>query len=150
MNRKSITILAVALVAAASSFAVAGGKKSRLSQDDSLIVQRAGSSEVRLTANLGGGDAPQAKSTYRERARNGVLAVRWKVELEDFTPGEDVPVSINGSFVGNIIPNKLGVGVIQFRTSIDDPGDGMPLPEGFPRLKAGDTVTVGNLSATYN
>lgn len=112
-------------------------------------VKRRGASEVRLIANLGGGDGPQAKSTYRERVRGTTLQVRWDVEVEDFAPGAEIPVSINGTFVGNIIASSLGIGEIQFRTNPDDPGDGMPLPEGFPRLHAGDMVSVGTFTATY-
>lgn len=152
MNRKSIAIAAssIALITMSSGLAL-GGQKGRLSRHSSDgVQQRAGSGDLRLRAALGGGDAPQAKSEYRERMRNGTLEVRWKVSLEDFEPGVDVPVAVNGTFVGNIIPNALGAGVIQFRTSVDDPGDGNPLPDGFPRLQAGDTVSVGPLTGTYN
>jgi len=109
-----------------------------------------GGGRVRLQARMtAGNDQAQAKSVYQERAVGGNLTVRFKVEAEDFAPGTDLPVSINGSLIGTAIVNDLGIAEIQFRTVVDDPGDGLPLPSGFPRIAAGDTISVGSLKGTF-
>lgn len=116
----------------------------------SSVALAGGGGRLRLQARMSAGnDQAQAKSTYEERTVGGNLAVRFKVEAEDFTAGSDLPVSINGALVGTAIVNDLGVAEIQFRTIIEHPGDGVPLPNGFPRLKAGDTISVGSLNGTF-
>jgi hypothetical protein len=86
----------------------------------------------------------------RERVHNGDLIQSFKVEVEGFTPDAEVPMRVNGTFVGNFYVNSLGRGEMQFKNIDDDPGNGLPLPGGFPRLHAGDTVSVGLFTATYN
>lgn len=109
-----------------------------------------GGGRVRLQARMtAGNDQAQAKSVYQERTIGGSMTVRFKVEAEDFAPGTDLPVSINGNLIGTAIVNDLGVAEIQFRTIVDEPGDGQPLPNGFPRIQAGDTISVGSLSGVY-
>lgn len=129
--------------------AIAGVSAAAPSKVGVISARAQANDELRLEARAGLPDGPQFKSVYRERTRNGQLTVRWKVQIEDFPPGAEVPVALNGTFVGNMFANNLGRAEIQFRTIVDDPGDGEPLPEGFPRLVAGDTITVGDLSAQY-
>lgn len=87
---------------------------------------------------------------YRERVRDGELKQSFDVEVEGFTPNVEVPMRVNGIFVGNFYVNALGRGEMQFDSVDEDPGDSLPLPGGFPRLRAGDTVSVGVLTTVWH
>lgn len=133
MNKRIALCVAALAALTVSSAALAGG-----------------GGRIRLQARMtSGNDLSQAKSVYQERVVGGSLNVRFKVEAEDFTPGADLPVAINGQLVGTAIVNDLGVAEIQFRSVVDAPGDGQPLPSGFPRIKAGDSISVGSLTGTF-
>jgi len=111
-----------------------------------------GGDQTRVEARMeAGNDQAQAKARYRDRFRNGLLEQRFDVEAEDFEPGAELVVSVNGTTVGSIFVNDLGVAEMQLRTAefIDDPGDGTPIDSDFPRLMQGDTVSVGPLSGTF-
>lgn len=99
-----------------------------------------------------GNDQAQAKARYQDKARGNTLEQRFDVQAEDFAPGTELVVTVNGATVGTIFVNDLGVGELQLRTAafIDDPGDGEPIDTDFPRLQAGDTVTVGPLKGTFS
>ncbi len=108
--------------------------------------------QVRVEARMElGNDQAQAKARYRDRFRNGLLEQRFDVEAEDFKPGAELVVSVNGTTVGSIFVNDLGVAEMQLRTAefIDDPGDGTPIAPDFPRLMPGDTVSVGPLDGVF-
>lgn len=132
------SILAVTVVAAACFVAP--------------TAEAGASTDIRLRARLEGNTLASGKSDYRERFRNGVLEQRFKVQVEDATPGDELEVRVNGMLFGTIIVNNLGGAEMEFRTAqfIDDPGDGTPIPTDFPQLMAGDTITVGDdLSGVY-
>lgn len=135
MYRKLATILSAAAVVAVTAPAIAGGV-------DPIRV------EARMTA---GNDQAQAKARYQDRARRNTLEQRFDVEVEDFAPGSELVVTVNGLNVGTIFVNALGVGELQLRTAafIDDPGDGNPIDTDFPRLQPGDTVSVGPLKGAF-
>lgn len=135
MFGKFLTAASVVAIVASSATALAGG----------ITPIRV---EARLSA---GNDQAQAKATYRDRARGNLLEQRFSVDVEDFAPGSELNVSVNGDFVGTIFVNDLGMGELQLRTAefIDDPGDGTPIDTDFPRLMPGDTVTVGSLKGTF-
>lgn len=108
--------------------------------------------QVRVEARMElGPDQAQAKARYRDRFRNGLLEQRFDVEAEDFEPGAELVVIVNGATVGTIFANDLGVAEMQLRTAefIDDPGDGTPIDPDFPRLMPGDTVSVGPLEGVF-
>ncbi len=108
--------------------------------------------QVRVEARMElGNDQAQAKARYRDRFRDGLLEQRFDVEAEDFKPGAELVVSVNGTTVGSIFVNDLGVAEMQLRTAefIDEPGDGTPIAPDFPRLMPGDTVSVGPLDGVF-
>lgn len=135
MYRKVATLISAAAVVAVTAPALAGGV-------DPIRV------EARMSA---GNDQAQAKARYRDRARRNSLEQRFDVEVEDFDPGTELVVTVNGMTVGTIFVNGLGVGELQLRTAafIDDPDDGDPIDTDFPRLQAGDTVSVGPLKGAF-
>ncbi|MGE3109671.1 MAG: hypothetical protein AB7G11_08305 [Phycisphaerales bacterium] len=111
-----------------------------------------GNTEIRLVARMGSNDQFQAKGVYRERLRNAGLFQRFNVSIEDGVPGETYEISVNGLVFGTITANDLGVAELEFGTFTpdDNPGDEHPpVPEDFPQLRAGDTITVGNLSGVF-
>lgn len=110
-----------------------------------------GGSNHRVRADLGGRTIASGRAEYRERVRNNQVEQRFDVEVEDATPGEIMAIHVNGLMIGTLVVNDLGIGEFQLRTAafIDDPGDGDPIPSGFPTLIAGDAVTVGPLSGTF-
>lgn len=135
MKRKFATFLSAAAVVAVTAPAIAGGV-------DPIRV------EARMSA---GNDQSQARARYQDRARRNTLEQRFDVEVEDFAPGTELAVSINGMSVGTIFVNALGTGELQLRTAafIDDPDDGDPIDTDFPRLQPGDTVAVGPLKGAF-
>lgn len=133
--KKLVSLLSAAAVVAVTAPAIAGGV-------DPIRV------EARMEA---GNDQSQARARYRDRVRKNTLEQRFDVEVEDFEPGTELSVSVNGDHIGIIFVNDLGVGEMQLRTGafIDDPGDGDPIDPDFPRIMPGDTVTVGPLSGSF-
>lgn len=110
--------------------------------DDS--VQR-----YRLRGESGGN--PDAKVDYRERFKNsGGLERRFKVEVEDASPGQQFTIIVRGKNFGTITANSFGRAELQLRTAafIDSPGDGIPMPDTFPSLKIGEVVKIGSLNVT--
>lgn len=111
-----------------------------------------GGNDYRVEARMGGNDLSKAKVVYRERMIGNLLIQKFSVEVERFTPGVAVSITINGATFGNIVPNALGRAELEFRTFVvdDNPHDEEPpLPTDFPRLTAGMTATVGTLSGTF-
>ena len=137
MNKFKGLILAVLAI-----FAVATPK----------VALAQGGNDYRVEARMGGNDQAKAKVVYRERMVGNLLIQKFSVEVERFTPGVAVAITINGATFGNIVPNALGRAELEFRTFVvdDNPHDEEPpLPTDFPRLTAGMTATVGTLSATF-
>jgi hypothetical protein len=111
-----------------------------------------GGNDYRVEARMGGNDQAKAKVVYRERMIGNLLVQKFSVEVERFTPGVAVAITINGATFGNIVPNALGRAELEFRTFVvdDNPHDEEPpLPTDFPRLTAGMTATVGALSGSF-
>ena len=130
-----LTVLSVAMLAVTTTQTDAAAKR-----DD-----------FRLRARMSGNTLVSGKADYRERTRDNTLEQRFSVEVEDAAPGETFEVRVNGALFGTITADDLGVAELQFRTAqfIDDPGDGTPIPTDFPRLAAGDMITVGPVSGAF-
>ncbi len=112
----------------------------------------ANSSEIRLSASAGTVayySNGKFKAAYRERITSSQVTQKFKFEVEAFTPNADVPVLLNGVQVATAVVNATGGGEFEFASFDNNPGDEQPLPSGFPRLRAGDTITIGNLTATF-
>ena len=110
-----------------------------------------GNGELKMKANLFGGSAISGKATYLERPRDGTIERRFKVQVEDGTPGMIMAIHVNDYFAGSLQLNALGGAEFQLRTPqfIDDPGDGLPMPTDFPIIIDEDIVTVGSLSGVF-
>ena len=100
-----------------------------------------------MQAQLSGPTLASGKSEYRERTNNGRLEQRFKVDVEDAEPGSMMMVELNGELVGIIVISPLGFGELEYRSD-PEPGESDPIPSGFG-VFAGDTITVGPLSGTY-
>ncbi|MHC5003711.1 MAG: hypothetical protein ACYTJ0_11360, partial [Planctomycetota bacterium] len=114
---------------------------------DQDVADSGDTQRYRLRGNLDGPTAMDGKVRYLERLRNGRLLRRFKVEVEDGTPGNLLDVLVNGTLVGVIEIDDMDEGRLELRSPefIDDPGDGLPMPDDFPSLLPGDVVTVGPL-----
>jgi len=110
-----------------------------------------GGNDHRVRARMEGPTIASGKAVYRERQRNNSIEQRFDVEVEDAVPGDVMQIHVNDLMIGTIVINDLGIGEFQLRTAqfIDDPGDGDPIPSGFPTLVEGDVVTVGPLSGVF-
>jgi len=108
-------------------------------------------SDYKLKARLFGDTTMSGKATYRERPRDGQIERRFKVQVEDGTPGAILAIHVNDYFAGMMQLNSLGRAEFQLRTAafIDDPGDGQPIPADFPILIDEDVVTVGTMSGVF-
>lgn len=152
MSFRSLTtaVVSIALIAGLAGTAVAGVKKSAPRFDNK---QGGNSNEIRLSASAGtvayyaNG---KFKAKYRERITSAQVVQKFSFEVEAFTPNAEVPVILNGVQVATVIVNPTGGGEFQYTSFDNNPGGELPLPGGFPRLRAGDTITIGNLTSTFN
>lgn len=74
---------------------------------------------------------------------------KFSVEVEGFVPGTELAVLVNGSQVGTLKVDELGVGELAYDTRVH-PGDEdwQLFPIGFPEIHIGDMVTVGRIYGT--
>ena len=108
--------------------------------------------DVRLRARLGSNDALRGSADYRERQRDSLFVQRFSVGVENAQPGQTLEVRVNGALFGTITANALGRAELEFRTATPDnnPQDEEPpLDPNFPRLHAGDAVSIGSLTGTF-
>lgn len=150
VKSRHVLTAAAALTALVAGTAIAGPGKGSVKIPKNAPSNTANSSEIRLSGSAGTEATGAMKAVYRERARNGTVRQVFKVAAEDWAPGTELAVTVNGAPFATLITNEFGAGEFQFSSLDNDPGGELPLPSGFPRLRAGDTVTVGNLSATLN
>lgn len=106
-------------------------------------------SELRLVSNLGSDDnGAKYRVRYEERVKgNKASNRRFDVEIQGAQAGQKFAVVVGGKTVATVTANRLGIAKIEFRPSPDDANE-KPLPAGFPRLKAGDSVQVGEVKLT--
>ena len=105
--------------------------------------------QLRLIGTLGSDDSGvKYRARYQERIKGSKASNRrFDVEVQGAQPGQTFKVVVAGKSVATITANNLGVAKVEFRPSPDD-ADEQPLPAGFPRLKAGDTVQIGDAKVT--
>ena len=137
MLRKLLSLLAItiAVIAAGQVKAIPGG-----------------GNQYRVRTNLTGATIASGKAVYRERVRgNGQIEQRFSIEVEDANPGTVMAVAVNGVMFGMIVINDLGIGELEYRTPAfnDDPNVD-PIPDNFPHLIVGDSVTVGLLAGVFH
>ena len=106
------------------------------------------SSKYRLVGNLVGAITMNGAALYRERIKNGLLARRFLVVVNDAAPNATFNVVVHGLIVGQLTTNNFGAGEFEMRTAafIDSPEDGIAMPDAFPSLLPGDFVAVGPLA----
>jgi hypothetical protein len=91
------------------------------------------------------GSVASGKADYRERNRNGGLAQRFNVEVERAGADTTLEIRVNGNLFGTITTDATGRAELEFGDN-----DGSPaVPGGFPHLVAGNTVSVGTLTGTF-
>jgi len=154
MNRRirPTLVVSAAVVVALAGISTADAAKSSASKTSTkqrVPSNTANSNEIRLSASAGNETTGKMKSVYRERNQGATIRQVFKGQVEAFSAGAELSVSVNGMQVATLIVGPLGAGEFEFSSVDDNPGDELPLPSGFPRLRAGDTVTIGNLTATY-
>jgi hypothetical protein len=71
----------------------------------------------------------------------------FEVEIVGGQPGASVDVTFAGQVLVSIPLDSLGVGRVELGSAPDDSSE-QPLPADFPTLKAGDVLSVGDLSLT--
>lgn len=144
------------LTASAASFILAGAMPALASHgdDDRGRDDRSGqrddsnssSRETRLRlAGRAAKDGLSAKAVYEARTRRGVTTPKFSVEIQRAEPGKKFEVSVEGFSLGTITANKFGIAKLELRRSPSGPNE-RPIPAGFPELKAGHTVKVGDLA----
>jgi hypothetical protein len=148
MKKFTRALLIVAL--AAAPVALAGPSKS------DYLIKKGGAGPARAQsfkteARLSGDTLASGRARYQERIRGAGMEQRFDIQVEDAAPGEEFVVLINGQMFGVLFASDLGVAELQFRTAafIDDPGDGDPIPSGFPRIDAGAVITVGPIGGVF-
>jgi len=87
--------------------------------------------------------ALQAQVKY-EQETNGTS---FEVEIGGGQPGASVDVTFAGQVLVSIQLDSLGVGTVELGSAPDDSSE-QPLPADFPALKAGDVLSVGDLTLT--
>lgn len=116
------------------------------------LASAAQAADYRVRARIRTGTALEAKGDYRERTLGNTLRQRFTVEVNGAAANQQFEVKINGNTVSLITANALGHAEIQFNDNVvdDNPGDtNPPLPQNFPHINSGDTLTVGTMTATF-
>lgn len=105
-------------------------------------------STLRLQANLRstGTTATKSVAKYEEKPRGSLVEQRFKVEVQNATPGAQMDVFVNTTQLGTITINQFGRGSLDLRVNGDNPGTSVP---SLPFMKAGDKVRVGTMSGVF-
>ncbi len=93
-----------------------------------------------LTTVISAG-AFRAAVEYEEEAEH----TSFEVEVAGGQPDATLDVAVNGIVVLSITLDSTGGGEFEFSSAPED-ADEQQLPSGFPKLSAGDTIRVGDLS----
>ncbi len=94
------------------------------------------------------------KAEYKERQQGDTLRRGFEVEIEGGPANTSFEIVVNGAVVATISTNSLGNAQVEFSAGgddgddSDDCGNHEPLPEGFPSLQVGDTVSIGDVVVT--
>lgn len=161
LKTRSIAAASLVLVVALAGTSAASAAKSTTKSGGTDSKTKAvnppntsnGNTEIRLSASAGTVayySSGKFKSSYRERITTSQVTQKFKFEVEAFTPNAEVPVLLNGVQVATAVVNALGGGEFEYTSFDNNPGNDLPLPSGFPRLRAGDTITIGNLTTTFH
>jgi hypothetical protein len=87
--------------------------------------------------------AVQAEVKYEQET----TGTSFDVEIVGGQPGTSVDVAFAGQVLISIPLDSQGVGRVELGSAPDDSSE-QPLPADFPTLKAGDVLSVGDLSLT--
>lgn len=121
----------------------AGGGSDDGSNGGSDDGSSGGSTSAALTATL----ASEGPGSGRAEWSVGVRT-EFNVEIESGPPNETFEIVVDGISVGQLTLSDLGFGELEFRDPPDDnPGPNeVALPDNFPAVMAGTTVTIGPFS----
>lgn len=155
MNRRTLVVAVASLAVLGSLAGAAPVKKavppSAIARPKSNTAN-SNTTDIRLTADSNGVayySNGKFKSVYRERITPSQVTQTFKFSVEAFTPNAEVPVTINGVQVATAVINPAGGGEFQFSASDNNPGNNQPMPDGFPRIRTGDVITIGNVTAVF-
>jgi len=100
-----------------------------------------------LTANLTGSGTSTGTVSFKSETEDGVAKSLFTASVQGATANSLVPVSINGTGVGQIQPNASANGSLGFSTT--PTGTQLAFPANFPTsLTAGAAVSIGSLTGT--
>lgn len=126
------------------------GSSSSCDSNKSSAPKNANRQRLRLIGRVGSDNNGGIKTVVKYEARGDSASTtnrRFDVEVQGLAPGATLNVTIKGASVGTITANSLGVAKLELRPSPDDSGE-QPIPGTFPRLVAGDVVSVGSVAVT--
>jgi len=104
-------------------------------------------SQTHLSSDLTGAGTATGTIDFTSKTHDGVTTSLLTATVQGATPNSMVPVSINGTVVGQIQTDAGGNGSLVFSTN--PTGTQLPFPANFPTtLKAGNAVTIGTLTGT--
>ncbi len=118
----------------------------RGSDDGSVQDPRPNSTE--LEARLGDESLAQGRAKFEVELEHGLEKRELKVDVRDAPPGSVLDVVIDGTVVGQVQVDAQGEGRLELSSQ---PGeDESPLPDNFPGIQSGSTITVGDsLTGTF-
>lgn len=98
--------------------------------------------EIKYEAVGGDPDSgdPHGEAGYSEKTEDGVFIKEFEVEVLNAQPGKKLPVFIDGVQVGEMTTDLEGEGDLELLEAED-----IYFPEGFPEVKAGSVVKVGDV-----
>lgn len=120
--------------------------------NNSSGAKNANKQRVRLIGRVGSDNNGGVKTTVKYEFRGDAATTtnrRFDVEVHGLAPGASLNVTIKGTTVATITADSLGNAKLELRPSPDsDDANEQPIPGTFPRLVAGDVVTVGKVNVT--
>ena len=123
---------------------------SRGSDSSSCISKKSAKTAkpLRLVGSVGSdNNGIKVKAKYEEKSKKQSVTQKFDAEVEGASPGQVFEVRVGGQLVGTMTANQFGHAELELRQNPDS-ADDLPLPAGFPRLKAGDTVQIGDSTVT--
>jgi len=87
------------------------------------------------------------ESSYKVKQLDGVEWTEFEIEVNGARPEEEFAVSADGFDLGTILADPFGEAELEFAN--DPAGEkGEPYPEGFPEIKAGTVIKIGDRELT--
>lgn len=81
-------------------------------------------------------------------SRRGVAVRKFEVEVERGTPGQSLPVSVDGIVVGTLTPNSRGKAKLKLSSAPRD-ADEMLMPNNFPTVTETSVIRIGGAEGFF-